>query len=210
MAASAGAGDCQPPAMCEPTHSATAQSSADLDVLVTFTLDEDTLIAVAESRLSRTVDDGWSSFDWILKDENDITIASASHFVDGIGEDSDPAHCLAVYVPAGDYTLEVFYDTDDLIAHSAVIECPSTDSDTLLCITPPCDDWDLRFEIIPCIGDLDGDGIVGTSDLTILLAAWGRCPAPPTPCPADLDGDGQVGTSDLLLLLANWGPCCPY
>jgi len=50
------------------------------------------------------------------------------------------------------------------------------------------------------LGDLDGDGIVGGSDLTILLAAWGSAGGP-----ADLDEDGSVGGSDLTILLANWG-----
>lgn len=46
--------------------------------------------------------------------------------------------------------------------------------------------------------DLDGDGQVCGSDLTILLGNWGGC------CSADLDGDGTVGGSDLTLLLAAW------
>ncbi len=54
------------------------------------------------------------------------------------------------------------------------------------------------------IGDIDGDGVVGPSDLLILLGAWGRCPDPPEPCEADLDRDGFVGTNDLVLLLGNW------
>ena len=53
-----------------------------------------------------------------------------------------------------------------------------------------------------CLGDLDGDGTVGTSDLLALLAAWGAAGGP-----ADLDGDGLVSTGDLLVLLSVWGPC---
>jgi len=49
-------------------------------------------------------------------------------------------------------------------------------------------------------GDLDGDGVVGSSDLGIMLAAWGSSDAA-----ADLDGDGAVGTGDLGILLAGWG-----
>jgi len=49
------------------------------------------------------------------------------------------------------------------------------------------------------LGDLDGDGRVGPSDLAILLAAWGSSG------PADLDGDGTVGAADLAALLAVWG-----
>lgn len=50
--------------------------------------------------------------------------------------------------------------------------------------------------------DLDGDGIVGFLDLTILLASWGPCDA----CPADLDGDGLVGFPDLVILIASLDP----
>ncbi len=51
--------------------------------------------------------------------------------------------------------------------------------------------------------DLDGDGTVGTTDLLLLLGAWGLDPGGPP----DFDGDGNVGTSDLIELLGNWGPC---
>ena len=47
--------------------------------------------------------------------------------------------------------------------------------------------------------DLNGDGVVNGSDLTILLAAWGSVSSP-----ADLDGDGIVGGADLTILLAAW------
>ena len=54
------------------------------------------------------------------------------------------------------------------------------------------------------LGDIDGDGFVGISDLLILLADWGPC-ADCDDCPSDLDDDCTVGLSDLLILLANWG-----
>ncbi len=61
------------------------------------------------------------------------------------------------------------------------------------------------YRILPeCLGDIDGNGVVDTPDLLILLAQWGPCP--PT-CLGDIDGDGGVGVSDLILLLGNWGPC---
>jgi hypothetical protein len=62
------------------------------------------------------------------------------------------------------------------------------------------------FSIIaPAIpGDIDGDGMVSTSDLLALLGAWGGC-LDCGDCPADLDGDCQVSTADLLILLGNWG-----
>jgi hypothetical protein len=48
--------------------------------------------------------------------------------------------------------------------------------------------------------DLDGDGSVGSSDLGVLLSAWGACSG----CAADIDADGDVGSSDLGILLSNW------
>ena len=51
-----------------------------------------------------------------------------------------------------------------------------------------------------CPADLDNNGVVGGSDLTILLSAWG------TPA-ADLNGDGTTGGSDLTILLGAWGNC---
>lgn len=51
-----------------------------------------------------------------------------------------------------------------------------------------------------CPPDLDGDGSVGGTDLTALLAAWGTASA-------DIDGDGNTGGTDLTALLAAWGPC---
>ena len=53
------------------------------------------------------------------------------------------------------------------------------------------------------LGDLDGDGTIGVTDLLAQLAAWGPC-ADCDDCPADLDDDCTVGVSDLLILLANW------
>ena len=49
------------------------------------------------------------------------------------------------------------------------------------------------------IGDLDNDGQVCGSDLTVLLSQWGSGNGS-----ADLDGDGFVGGPDLTTLLAFW------
>jgi hypothetical protein len=57
----------------------------------------------------------------------------------------------------------------------------------------------------PCAGecpeDLNGDGVVNTADLLILLGNWGHAGA------GDIDGNGIVNTGDLLILLAAWGEC---
>ena len=58
----------------------------------------------------------------------------------------------------------------------------------------------LRMESLPCLlGDIDGDGVVGQTDLAILLGAWGSADEL-----ADLDGDGFVGSTDLAILLGAW------
>ncbi len=49
--------------------------------------------------------------------------------------------------------------------------------------------------------DLDGDGVVGASDIAILLGDWGPCPT----LPPDLSGDGTVDSTDLALFLGAWG-----
>lgn len=50
------------------------------------------------------------------------------------------------------------------------------------------------------LGDLDGDGYVGISDMDLLLADWGMAGSP-----ADADGSGTVGQGDLNIVIANWG-----
>ncbi len=49
--------------------------------------------------------------------------------------------------------------------------------------------------------DIDGDGVVGPSDLALLLGRWDS-DDPST----DLNGDGVVGAADLAMLLGAWGP----
>ena len=55
----------------------------------------------------------------------------------------------------------------------------------------------------PCPADLDGDRLVGGSDLGLMFIDWGTC----GDCRADLDEDGVVGASDLGLLFVEWGTC---
>ena len=52
-----------------------------------------------------------------------------------------------------------------------------------------------------CPADLDGDGVVGGLDLTVVLGGWGSSGS------GDIDGDGIVGGLDLTFVLGAWGPC---
>ena len=58
-----------------------------------------------------------------------------------------------------------------------------------------------------CLGDLNGDGQIGLSDLATLLAHYGKTGM--TYDDGDLDGDGDVDLSDLAALLAVYGTMCP-
>ena len=53
-----------------------------------------------------------------------------------------------------------------------------------------------------CLGDLDGDGVVGGTDLAGILGYWGS--DNPT---FDLDESGTVDGADLTMVLAQWGMC---
>lgn len=61
-------------------------------------------------------------------------------------------------------------------------------------VLPPCDDGSTTP-----FGDLDGDGVVGGSDLGLLFANWGGSGV------GDLDGNGVVDAADLGLLLTVFG-----
>jgi hypothetical protein len=54
-----------------------------------------------------------------------------------------------------------------------------------------------------CVGDLNGDNVVGVTDLLQLIEEWGFCES----CDEDLDGNGFVDVSDLLQLINFWGTC---
>jgi hypothetical protein len=59
----------------------------------------------------------------------------------------------------------------------------------------------------PCPGDLDGDGTVALSDLSLLLSNFGT-PNGALPADGDLDGDGDVDLADLAALLSAFGSSC--
>lgn len=57
-----------------------------------------------------------------------------------------------------------------------------------------------------CAQDLDGDGTVGLSDLSVLLENFGTAGGP---AEGDLDGDGDIDVADLSNLLEVFGTDCP-
>ena len=63
---------------------------------------------------------------------------------------------------------------------------------------------EVEFDLPPAppSPDLDGDGVVTSADLGLLMAAWNEIGADP----ADLNLDGIVNAVDLGILIAAWGP----
>lgn len=59
-----------------------------------------------------------------------------------------------------------------------------------------------------CIGDLDGNGVVGLADLAQLLGHYGMTSGA-TYADGDLNGDGAVSLTDLAELLGHYGTVCP-
>lgn len=57
----------------------------------------------------------------------------------------------------------------------------------------------------PCLGDFNNDGIINSSDLTVLVSNFG-CTGN---CQGDMNADNQVNTDDLLLFLTVFGTTCP-
>lgn len=62
-------------------------------------------------------------------------------------------------------------------------------------------DGNANGEIDRCEADLDGDGIVGAADLSLLLSSFGLANG----SPADFNGDNLVTGSDLAFFLSLWG-----
>ncbi len=57
--------------------------------------------------------------------------------------------------------------------------------------------------VVPLVGDLDGDGFVGITDLNLVLGNWNQNVPPGDPL-ADPSGDDFVGIEDLNRVLGNW------
>ncbi len=68
--------------------------------------------------------------------------------------------------------------------------------------------WDLTPPVITLVGDLDGDGFVGITDLNLVLSNWNQTVPPGNPL-ADPSGDGFVGLVDLNTVLGNWNAGTP-
>ncbi len=67
-----------------------------------------------------------------------------------------------------------------------------------------CDDIIDGNELVPCLGDVNGDGSITVSDILVILSEFGCTSS----CTADVDGDGAVTVSDVLFVLSVFGNPC--
>jgi hypothetical protein len=102
------------------------------------------------------------------------------------------------YVPAG--------VTTDLDGNPRFVDDPDT-VDTGYGTPPIVDMGAYEFQGEICFGDLDGDGVIGLSDLAQLLSNYGT-PSGAAHEDGDLDADGDVDLADLAALLAVYGTTC--
>ncbi len=98
-------------------------------------------------------------------------------------------------VPPDEFDLDDDGDTDealpfDLVGNPRFVDDPDT-KDTGNGKPPIVDMGPYEFQVVSCVWDLDGNDVVGTGDLILLLGSWGD----------------PYGTADLIGLLGNWGPC---
>ena len=75
------------------------------------------------------------------------------------------------------------------------------------------DDSDADFTINgtpTCVGDLDGDSVIGLSDLGLMLSVYGTCVGDPAFDPAaNIVAGACIDLSDVGLLLSVYGTACP-
>ncbi|MEC9373884.1 MAG: hypothetical protein VYC34_08570, partial [Planctomycetota bacterium] len=150
-----------------------------------------------------------SYFRWF---SNDASAAPNTEpfFVD-ISADNGPWVNVETIGPAGEGTSGgwIFHEftVSDFVSPSSNVRVRfvTQDPDPGSLVEAAVDDFNVTYiecaVTKSCVGDLDGDGSVGASDLGALLGSWGL-----TDVPGDLDGGG-VGASDLGTLLGSWGPC---
>jgi predicted outer membrane repeat protein len=127
--------------------------------------------------------------------DDDVRLATGSPCIDA-------ADCTAL--PADAYDLDGDGDTAepipiDIAGLPRLLDDPNT-TDTGVGF--PCVDMGAHELLIPCAGDLDGDGDTDQADLGVLLASYN------TDAGGDLDGDGDTDQADLGTLLADYG-CTP-
>jgi len=174
---------------------------------------------------SNTYDDGWSpTYDRIALSTDPGTWTAAGSFQGW--DNADPASAMTdqgdgVYLlELTDLPLACYFwkpvvtgswdsiSWDGRSVNTADMEfCPDLASDTVR-LWVDSFGGTVRVDIIhACPGDLDDDGQIGLSDLSLMLAHYGMTEGA-FYVDGDIDGDGDVDLADLSQLLAVYGTQC--
>ena len=144
-----------------------------------------------------------SAINWISDD--DIAVTSVDILLSTDGGATFPTEIVAGTADDGGYTWTVpdIYTTQArvrVVVHDADGHTGYDESDSNLTINGAN----------PCPHDIDGDGNIGLSDLSLLLAAYGSCSGDGNYDAAiDFDGSGCIDLADLADLLSAYGVPCP-
>ena len=160
--------------------------SADADVLVTNCIIDDanaSAICTSGSNITYSL----VPKEWEGKGQGNIT--GDPQFVDPVGGDFRLAPG-SPGIDAGNNAAVPRGVELDLDGNPRFLDDFDT-KDTGLGRPPIVDMGAYEFQGVTCLWDLDGDGVVGTGDLILLLGSWGD----------------PYGAADLVELLGNWGAC---
>lgn len=134
--------------------------------------------------------------------ETEIAFEEEGHHVSIIGH--DPSYLDKFMVPTSVIRLHYSATEGTEVCIAEIIDAVNLDNHNTLTAIGPC----LVIPTDPeeCIGDFDDNGVVGISDLTLIIGAFGcvnNCGE------MDLDGDGLVGMSDMQIFIAWMDTVCP-
>lgn len=133
------------------------------------------------------------------------------------GTPQDSTFEVTLFLAGAPVSTFTFNVEDDIEAFVGVWASFPFDAVTIVDITPSffIDDDEFFGEFFTgttalppsCPGDVDGDGMVGLSDVAEIINCWSL----PTACnpAADLDSSGDIGLGDLAVVIKNWGVICP-
>lgn len=102
--------------------------------------------------------------------------------------------------------LEVYFDPAYTVTQGGIIFGTTSP-------TPGCQGGIEPVVVVPppCVGDVNHDGVVDLTDLSMVLSAYGRVfPDPGYNPNCDLNGDGVIDLTDLSIVLGNYGMQCGH
>jgi hypothetical protein len=111
-----------------------------------------------------------------------------------ISRDTEGADQAAGFEPGYQYRIRA---TPNLVCDLAQASAAPTvvwDGDYIITVLNP-----------PCLGDIDGNGVVEVDDLIFIILFWG--PVSPTFPAPDTNEDGAVDVDDLIAVILHWGAC---